>query len=165
MPRPKSRTKYWAESVGPYGARIRVFERRKAGVVFATIPAAEPGRVEQLRLPGMNRGQAVAWAHVQVQAILEGRPVDRPSHKAAPGHAPTWANLFASYVAERSLQKSDSEQQADERRVIFWSRVLGASAHPERLTPEAWLRVQRERSSGTIDARGELVAQEKRRPL
>lgn len=151
------RQKRWSQSVGPYGARIRIFERRRAGQLFATVPTSTPGRYAQVRLKGFSRQEALAWAQEQSARLLRGEPVLRPGQKARAGLDATWANLFAFYLEERTPQKSTSEQRADTRRVLFWSRMLGASSRPERLTPELWLRVQRDRASGAIDALGEAV--------
>lgn len=161
----REKPKHWAESVGPYGARIRVFERERAGVLFATF-TTEEGKYEQVRLAGMARPQAIAWAHEQSARMLRGEPVLRPGEIGKPGYKPTWANLFAAYAAVRTPQKSNAEQEADTRRMVFWTRVLGASNHPARLIADTWTRVQADRASGAIDALGEPVEKrEDRRPV
>lgn len=149
--------KRWSQSVGPYGARIRLFERQHAGQLFATVPTPTTGRYAQVRLRGMSRQEALAWGQEQSARLLRGEPVLRPGQKARAGLEATWANLFACYLEERTPQKSRSEQAADARRVLFWTRMLGASTCPARLTPELWLRVQHDRAAGTIDPQGEFV--------
>lgn len=149
--------KPWSLCIGRgYGARVRVYER--GGALHAAVrDPAKPGRYQRCRLLLPDRVSAEAWAQEQSARMLRGEEVQWPGRATAAGFQPTWANLFAAYAAQRTPQKSGSEQGADVRRMMLWSRVLGTSAHPAHLTPEQWLRMQRNRAAGAIDARGEAV--------
>lgn len=160
---PSRRSRYWRMSVGPYGARVRLFERHRVGVLYAGVSDPDrPGKYLTFRLPGFSRTEALAWAQEQSARLLRGEAIRRPGQMPAAGHAPTWANLIASYVAARTPLKTPRVQVADSQRAEYWARVLGPTAHPMRLSPETWIRIQRERLSGAVDCRGKPVKDEDR---
>ena len=61
-PKRKGRAGGWSESVGAYGARVRVSERGAAIHAAIAVPG-RPGCYRKCRLPGLSRDQATAWAH------------------------------------------------------------------------------------------------------
>jgi integrase len=174
MRRPTQRTarkvrdedKGWSYSDGAYGARIRVYERDGRPHVYAQVArGGVAGKYDRFPLPGMDRTTATAWAKEQAARLMRGESVHRPGTRPVMGEAPTWANLFASYLAMQTPQKSETEQEADARRAELWTRVLGASTHPAALNAEVWLAFQRDRASGTLTARGERMAAKDRAPV
>ncbi|HEX6030517.1 MAG TPA: tyrosine-type recombinase/integrase, partial [Tepidiformaceae bacterium] len=56
-------------------------------------------------------------------------------------------------------------READARKIEMWTRVLGASKDPGRITRKEWDAFITARSSGAIDGRGHAVSAEKRRAV
>jgi integrase len=77
----------------------------------------------------------------------------------------TLAKLFASYAAHVTPSKKSRTQEADARKIELWTRFLGASKDPSKITRKEWEAFIVARSSGAVDGRGKPVPAEKRRPV
>ena len=77
----------------------------------------------------------------------------------------TLAQVFALYLEHRTPRKSATEQKADKRREELWTRVLGKTKDPYKLSMGEWERFIDARSSGAIDARGNAMPIGERRPV
>lgn len=75
----------------------------------------------------------------------------------------TLAKLFASYTAHVTPTKKPRTQEADARKIELWTRFLGASKDPSKITRREWDAFIMARSSGVIDGRGNEAPAKKRR--
>jgi len=73
--------------------------------------------------------------------------------------------VFALYVQHRSPRKKSASQKSDERKVEMWTRVLRGLKDPHTISLGEWERFIAARKCGEIDARGNEVESEKRRPV
>ena len=81
------------------------------------------------------------------------------------GKDPTVERILALYRQHRTPDKGAYSQNADDRHAALWKRVLGADFDLSKLSRRQWDAFLRERRSGAIDARGEPVPMEDRRPV
>jgi integrase len=65
----------------------------------------------------------------------------------------------------RSPRKVASEQKADERRKVMWTRWFGADKDLSKIGLSEWEAFQDARSAGVIDSRGRRIAKKKRKPV
>ncbi len=156
------RTKRWSRSFGDYGARVRVFEERTGmlhGQIFDPVLKAE-GKYAYRRvaLGHKDRKEAVKWAHIQLTKLEAGV-------QEGPYRKPLVKVVFAEYLRYRTPQKSDDRQYTDRRSAEMWTRILGANKDLRKLTRREWESFCRDRASGAIDARGNPVAAQDRRPV
>jgi hypothetical protein len=149
-----SRRKHWAWSAGAYGRVVRVFEkdgylRGRAG-----------GREVALHWPDTeaHRERAKAWARDQAERLELGL-------ENAVTPAPTIARVFALYLSRETPRKSRSCRYQDTRASELFARVWGADRDLHKLTLDEWSQFIAARASGVIDARGEPVDEEDRRPV
>lgn len=167
-----SKRKRWSYSAGERPDTVRVAERTFGAPVQVEVwdPDARDGegsyirkslgfkvRAEDGELIPEARDRAEEYAKAQARKLAEGRGgVDGP---------PTVARILALYQRHRSARKSDRERRADERRAELWTRALGGSTFPERISLREWETFIDDRRTGAIDARGNPVSEDDRRPV
>ncbi len=156
------RRKRWSHQVGQRPHCVTVFERGPGGILYAAAwdPTLREGRGGQrcLSLGHRDREWAKDYAHEQYVKLKNG------VEDAAFGRVKL-ARVFALYLKERTPRKTEGEQRADHRRVEMWTRVLGGSIDPHRISLAQWERFIRKRASGAIDARGHAVSEQQRRKI
>jgi integrase len=149
--------KSWAQSLGEYGHRIRIFEDPLSGILYAEMrDVARPGHYRTVSLRHKDRARALEWGHSQVAKWMSGDDVLRK-------RVPTAAHVFALYLKNQSPTKCRAEQQADARRVKMWTFVLGPAKDLSKLGMREWQGFIDARRSGAINAKGKPVLPEKRR--
>jgi integrase len=152
------RKKAWSASVGDYGNRIRCFEDPASGFIYAETRDPESGRYISRSLRHKDKDAAVVWAAQTVLKTKAGLAEFRD-------RTPTAARIFALYLKYRTVEKVPSEQVADERRVRCWTRTLGPTKDLSKLSLREWEGFVAARRSGAIDAEGEPVPVDKRKPV
>lgn len=155
------KAKPWSYSVGKRPNTVRVFERpgRRGLYVRTWDPSAREGRgVWRKRALGhSDRERAEVYADEMNAKLKRG---EKQAERV------TLARLFAMYERYRTPRKSDTEQQADGRRIEMWTRFLGAEKDPLAIRKHEWESFQDLRGSGAIDGRGNPVADlEKRKAV
>lgn len=93
------------------------------------------------------------------------RSVLRCGEESMHGSTPELGIVLDLYGRYETPKKVPNEQRADRRRGELWTRVLGAAKNLNELTRRDWDRFIELRASGTIDARGRVVAEDSRRPV
>ena len=154
--------KRWSYAVGERPHTVSVFERVPGGVlqIAAWDPTRRGGEGGQrcLSLRHRDKDRAKAYAHEQYAKLQKG------AEDIALGRVQL-ARVFALYLRYRTPRKTASGQQADHRLVEMWTRVLGGTSDPHRISLAQWERFIGERLSGEIDARGNAVPEQKRRKI
>ena len=121
------------------------------------LPDGEGGR-RKCSLAHRDRDRAKAYAADQHAKLVKG------INDLARGKV-TIAQVLAVYEEHRTPRKSATEQKADSRRAELWIRVLGEQKDPHKLTLGNWERFIDARRCGAIDARGNPVGTDNRRPV
>ncbi len=153
---PRERKKHWSWSFGPYGCRVRVYER-PGGLIYAELRVR--GQVRYRSLRGMNRDQAKRWAREEQPRLATGQR--RLQHAT-----PTLARVFEEYLTHATPNKKNRNTQKDDhRRAELWKRHLGDSFDLSVLGRRHVEGFQRLRKTGAIDARGGAVADGNRHPV
>jgi integrase len=153
----KRKKKQWAESVGPYGHRIRIFESRPSGPISGEMrDVMRPGKYVTVSLRHDDKDRARRWAQEQVSRWMNGE-------RTARDQVPTVAYVLSLFTVHQTPKKVQSEQDADERRVKMWTRILGASKDLSKLSLREWDAFVSARRSGEVDASGEPVPLNKRK--
>jgi len=160
MKRGKKRSKRWSHTEGARGYTVTVQERTPGGVIYAR--AFDPklrgghGGYRFKSLGHNDREKARKYALKQACDLREGLSAMREEKV-------TLARVFNLYKKYRTPQKAMTTQQADERRIEMWTKVLGPSKNPAFISrDEEWQTFINRRQSGEIDARGNVVAPDKR---
>ncbi|MFQ5888817.1 MAG: tyrosine-type recombinase/integrase [Gemmatimonadota bacterium] len=155
------RRQLWSHSVGERPNVVRVFERTPGGILYARVwsPTARGGEGgwRKRSLAHRDRDRAKQYAHEQHAKLRQGCDDIRAGKV-------TLARLFSLYRTHRTPKKRPGGRQADERRIELWTRFLGVDKDPHRVTLAEWERFIDLRSSGALDAHGELVSEGKRSP-
>ena len=149
----------WKHSVGARPNTITVFERKKDGVLYARAwdGAACNGKGNwRLRSLG-HRDKKRARAY----AIDEASKLQKGEASIADGKV-TLAQVFAAYMEHKSPRKVATEQKADKRHAEMWARWLGGSSDPHKVPKSKWQAFIDARTSGAIDANGNVVPEGKR---
>src|SRR6266702_805600 len=147
----KQGAKCWSQSVGRYRARIRVYESRPGGNLYAEIAERGPGarkhHYRQFSLRHRDRDRAVQWAQDQVTLMLLGQPnvADPP---------PTVWRLIQAYLTHVKPQHKPAGQRNDIRAGNLWLAVLGKDTDLRLITLARWTTFIRDRRAGAIDAEG-----------
>ncbi len=161
MPK-KRKQKSWSYKAGGRGHRVRVYESKPEGVIYAAAwdTAAKGGRGAECKrsLGHCDRDEAERYALEQAAKLKAGLEDVRSTR-------PTLGRVLRLYLSEVTPSKSPTEQRSDDRRAELFVRVLGSSRDMERLSRRDWDGFIRARSTGAIDARGHPVEEEKRRAV
>jgi integrase len=144
--------KAWSKSFGPYGARVRVFERSN-GVIYAEVTGEH-----RRSLKHSDREAAIAWAKKVTAKLQLGDAGETDP-------APTVGRVFSLYATFATPAKGAKRQKHDKRCKEMWTRVLGARKDLRKLSRRDWDVFLRDRKSGAIDAAGNPVRPEKRQPV
>jgi len=151
--------KAWSKSFGPYGCRVRVFARVGGMLYMETRVRGKPLEIKSLE--HRDRGQAVEQA--------KERQAQEALHIAPPAKrdAVTLGALLDAYEA-RQKERTDLRPSAaadTARAVTYWKAALGAATDAARVTLDAVERACERRRTGAVNARGEAVEADKRRPV
>jgi integrase len=149
------RRKSWLFSAGSHGAKITVFERSPGSILYAR---AQTGPKSYRWKSLQHRDRELAKRYALEQAAKLGEGLAEVQERRW-----TLARLFASYEAHVTPTKKPRTQAADARKIEMWTRVLGGSKDPSKITRKEWDSFITARSSGAIDGRGNTVPAEKRR--
>jgi integrase len=152
----------WSFSAGAKGATVVVYERAPGSLLYAKVydPAAAGGRGGHLKrsLGHRDREAARSYALEQAKKLKDGLAEVQVRRR-------TLAGLFAAYEQHRTPRKSEGEQEHDKRRIVFWTRRLGGTKDPHKITLQEWEESQALRRSGAVDAQGKTVPPEKRQSV
>jgi integrase len=155
----REKPRLWSLRIGQYGRGVTVYERSLGGPLYARVWDFERQRYVRKALRHSDRERAEVWALEEAQRLKEGRA------ELAAGVV-TLGRLLALYLEQHTPTKCRSEQLCDARRVALFKAVFGARRDPLTLDePGPWEAYLAARRSGAIDARGEPVAADNRRPL
>lgn len=157
----ETRKTLWSHTEGERPHVVRVYERTAGGLLHARVwdKTARHGQGDWRRVALNHRDKKRA----KRQAIEFAAKLQKGD--AVAEARVTLAQVFSLYVQHKTPDKSSAEQKADVARVEMWTRVLGAKMDPHNLTSQQWREFIRARTSGAIDARGNAVAEDKRKPL
>lgn len=150
--------KLWSYSTGEYGATVRAFERQPGGPLYLRLPSRAGGYVKRA-LGHRDRELARRQAAEAALELLAGH---RPQ-----GRSPELKVVLTLYhrhaLAERGITEATRLQREQQR--DLWLAVLGPDFRPEDITVEDWRRAAQLRLTGAVDARGNPVPEDERRPL
>jgi integrase len=153
----RGRKRTWSHRVGERGYSVCVYERVPGGPIYART-ADGNGRYIRLSLGHSDREQAQAYALGQAAKLREGLGDIRAGRLAI-------ARLFALYGAHHTPNKSLGEQGEDNRRFRLWLGFLGSKKLAERNTRQEWQTFAHVRASGALDAQGNMVGPDHRKPV
>jgi len=156
------RQKCWSFAAGEKGTTVTVYERLAGGLLYAR--ALDPtlaggkGGYRRLSLGHRDKERAKTYALEQAAKLRQGR------NELAEGKV-TLARVLALYLSYRTPRKSTTEQEADRRRALLWTRVLGAQKDPHLISLGEWERFIDQRSTGAVSGVGLCVPEDERRPV
>ena len=142
----------WSYTAGKRPYRVRVYERRPGGMLYAA--AWDPGADREVRrsLGHRDRDAAEAYAVEQAARLREGMDRVRTAR-------PTARRIFGQYEVHRTPNKrGEKARKEDRRQCEMWRRFLGPDFDLSRLGRREWEAFTRTRASGEIDARGNTMA-------
>jgi integrase len=116
------------------------------------------GRYISRSLRHRDKDAAMVWANQQVLKWKAGLADLRD-------RTPTASRIFGLYLQHRTPSKVLSEQTADQRRVRCWTRWLGGTKDLRLVNLREWEGFTTSRRAGAIDAEGEPVEIDKRKPV
>jgi integrase len=155
----------WADAYGPYGFKVRVFERTPGGALYARLPNSAyrgPGtapRYREVALGHSDHERAKGWALAESEKLRAGI-------ESAADPIPTAARVFTgyrgatTYLPEMRRNKKPGSVNNDVRYSELWTRFLGAQKDLSKITLDEWNRFIRLRGTGLIDTRGRPVPPE-----
>jgi integrase len=155
-----AKRKAWSKSFGPYGCRVRVYERAgAASMLYLEIRRkGEPPAYEALG--HRDRGRGTEQARERQAQIELGQAENS-------GRGPTLGALLDAYAA-RQGERGDLRASArtdTARGVTYWKAMLGPDRDAVRLTLDDVERACERRRTGSVNARGETVQPKDRRPV
>jgi hypothetical protein len=159
----------WYHSEGPRGFKVTVFATKDSPNIQAYMRDRSKDKVDPFTekiIPGYSykslkhsdREKAIEWARSEsARWVLAKNRTTEP--------VPTLRRVLDLYVQHRTPAKVESEQDADRRRGKMWKKRLGANKDLRELRRQEWDAFVKARRSGEIDAEGNVVAVEDRRPV
>src|SRR2546427_1422937 len=158
----RKKPKCWSHAEGEEGEKVRVYERRPGGLLHARTfdPSLGGGRGGYRRASLKHRDQERAKTY----ALEQAAKLRQGYNELAAGKV-RLSKVLAPYLAYRTPRKSETEQDADDRRSKLWTRVLGPNKDPHLIRLAEWERFIDQRSSGSIDGLGMPVEEKKRKPV
>jgi hypothetical protein len=152
----KRKGKLWTHRIGGRGSRIVVFERWPGGPIQMRgwNPSERKVKTTSLRHRDRERAkQQAADAHAKLlkgdSELLAGRV--------------SLARLFTMYLDRRKTRGGISSE--DERRTKLWTRYLGATKDPHKISLGEWETFIELRRTGAINGYGHPIAEGERRPV
>lgn len=140
-----ARRKCWAETVGGYGYRVRVYESQPGGILY--LRWWEGGKARKQTLRHRDRHAGVEAAKAKAAALMV---------RAHLSPRLTIGELFALYEAEVSAHKKGRQPKEDARRIALWTTTLGKQTEVQALDYgrlDAFVRTRRTKvSPGTVGA-------------
>ncbi len=154
--------KTWSYTAGDRPSTVTVYERRPGGPLYVRMwdPTARDGQGNWVRRSLEHSDQEKAKTYALEQAIKLKR-----GQQELVGERTTLKQIFAAYEKHRTPRKSAAEQKADARRKELWLAVLGGDMDPHRISLHQWEQMIEARRTGSINARGNPVAESKRRTI
>lgn len=140
----------WSWTAGQYGAAVRVFERRRGGILYAGVRGHD-GKTIRRSLNHRDRERAKEWAKQQAGKLAAGFDEIRAGKI-------TLARLLAAYRTRKG-------ECAERRLQELWCRVLGGERDPHKITEAELREFERARKAGAIDAHGNPIPEGERRPV
>jgi integrase len=157
-----TKRKKWSFSAGSRPHSVVVYERTVGGPLYARAwdPSLRDGKGGQRResLGHRDRARAKRYAKKQAAKLAAGE-ADIQAGRL------TLARLFALYDQYEICRQASQYASANRRAAEMFVRVFGADKDPMKLSRQEWLTFIDERRSGAIDARGQRVSLEERRPV
>lgn len=142
-----ARRKLWAFSTGQRGARARVFERRKDGLLYGWTSADPPGY--RRPLGHADKDKAKQWAKDQAALLQLGRLDSRVRA--------TVGATFAGFLLDHGPNISANQLAHLTRCGTLWSAFLGTDTELIDVSHSDLQRFVRERTAGRVDAHGARV--------
>jgi len=154
-----SRKGRWKFTTGIRPHQVTVEEREPGGPLYvrAWDPTLWGGKGAWARrsLGHRDRERAKTYALKQAAKLQQGT-------SAILDEKNKLATVFVAYQAHRTPRKTLRERRTDARRIEMWTRVLGGTKDPEKVSLGEWERFIDDRSSGKIDPRGHRVPEANR---
>jgi integrase len=147
-----AKRKKWRYTAGKRPYRVRVYERKPGGMLYAA--AWDPGESREVRrsLGHTDHDAAESYAIEEAAKLREGMDRVRTAR-------PTARRIFGQYEAHRTPNKrGEKARKEDRRQCEMWRRFLGPDFDLSRLGRREWEGFTRKRASGEIDARGRPIA-------
>jgi hypothetical protein len=163
----RRKPKLWSHSAGEPPFTVEVHERTSGGILYERLFDPNGSRVikgrrykgAQRRRSLGHRDHEAAIAHAEAEAKML-----RAGAEAMDGR-PTLSGVLALYLLHRTPQKGAQEtKDSDERHAAFWRTRYGAMLITD-LGDVEWNEAIRQRTSGEVDARGQYVAEQDRKPV
>ena len=156
---PRHKYAAWTHSAGEYGHTVRVYRDRTSGYIYGEMrDPARPGHYRCVSLRHRDTERAIQWAEEQSAKWAR--------RDSAGGYVePTVANVFALYREHQTPRKVEAEQDADERRIAMWARVLGTDKDVSTVSLREWQWFTESRRSGAIDSEGKAANHDRQKPV
>jgi integrase len=155
------RRRKWSYTAGKRPYRVRVYERRPGGPMYAAVwdPTDRGGEGAEIRrsLGHCDRDEATRYADEQAAKIRKGL------EQAKRALRPTAGRVLGLYRAHRTPDKGPRSREEDDRQIELWRRVLGNDFDLSKLSRREWDGFKRRRACGETDARGRFVADPEKR--
>lgn len=158
----KRTRKTWVHTIGQRPYKVVVRERRPGGPIYCgtwdpTLRGGQ-GDTRWKSLKHRDRDAAKAYAAELHAGLLSGEEDGRVRRI-------TLGQLLAAYLTHRSPHKKPRTQKGDKRLADMFIRHFGKAKDASKIMRREWDDFIRLRRLGVIDARGNPVAEEMRRPV
>lgn len=150
----------WSFATGPYGATVRAYERTPGGVLYlaAWDPTLRNGTGGYRRHSLGHRDRKAAEKEARrVVALLEAGTADATN--------PSLGYVFDLYRVHELPSKRPASAKWIRQHLALWEGYLGRAFRCRDLSTREWEGFKRDRLSGAIDAKGQPVPPESRRPV
>ena len=152
----------WSYKAGEKGRnRVRAFAKRGSGVIYLEFYQRDPGTGKEHRKRVSTEHRDREKAKQQADRLA----ADFSDTVPEPERSITLRKLFDNYMAKRTPQVSEGQQKHHRRSAELFCRYFGWDRDAESLNRRDWDEFILDRSSGAIDARGDTIAKEARKPV
>lgn len=154
-------------TVGAYGYKVTVRERRRGGNVYlyAWDPSRENYRKRSLGYR-IRREDGEIDPDARRKAVKEARALsDRLDQGKGFRPAPTVERVFKLFKREEIGDQGEERRRNLETALAAWRNYLGKSFDLSGLSLREWNGMKRDRAAGAVDARGKRVPEEDRKPV
>ena len=152
----RKRSSKWGCSVGDRPNTVRLFEREPGSSLYLRVWDRTNRRYVKRCLGHRDRARGKAQALELAARLARGEEEIRENRVRL-------GQLFALYREHRTPQKSPKEQKEDDRRLRLWTRYLGSSKDPHKISRGEWEAFIRDRASGRLAASGKIVHEDEQR--